>query len=51
MNGSHWAVLALGLLLGSAIPRLLRWSSMPLVITSLAILLGLAVVVAWKART
>lgn len=45
MNGSHALVFALGLLAGAAIPTLIRWSTMPLIIAGLLVVAVTALVV------
>lgn len=50
MNGSHAFVFALGLMAGAAIPTLIRWSTMPLIIAGLVVALGLLGWARWTAR-
>lgn len=50
MNSSHALVAAAALIVGAAIPTLIRWSAMPLIIAGLFVTLGLLVWIRWEAR-
>lgn len=50
MNGSHALVAALALMVGAAIPTLIRWTAMPLIIAGLLVTLGMLVWIRWEAR-
>jgi hypothetical protein len=45
MNGSHALVAAVALMVGAAIPTLIRWTAMPLIIAGLVVILAAALVV------
>jgi hypothetical protein len=50
VNGSHALVAALALMVGAAIPTLIRWTAMPLIIAGLAVTLGMFVWIRWESR-